>query len=718
MAIRTLEKEKKNEINITKIDVMRKEEEKRKELERRTFKYIGETSRSAYERGGEHLRDLNDHDPGSHLLKHVIKYHMDDPDNVEFRMKVLTSHFTAFNRQITEAVKIKRNEGIFLMNSKSEYNRSLLPSIRTNDSKTPWEKSDLSEEEVKEGLRALRRNGSKMKWSLKLCENENGSLVDSLFGENAKGSLTGSIDSESKTHAGFDHNEPYENVDEGLIVPRQAENEKPLEKIPEYQNEGLVLPLHEENVVSTKLELNKLPYVERLSSVKVSQSQYGIRNVTNVLGIDGSAVGIFPTRIEEKSPENVPNDSNETIKNLEANELDTEIPTYEVKNGYPKHKNISVFECDPPKTNIDRKLNNEFKNDDITHESSHKLNSLLGSSVFDTMDRYQEKNAKSEVKPIELDDDEKKKEIDEKKEEQDTLDVKEEKEVIEKEKVTGKKKERICGILIKERIKMLKQTKIRKKVVDEERKEKDKERKVETEIEMKNKEAGSDKEDSRKKEINAQNEKKNMVERKNPEQKEKRGRKRATQRKLYKGEQTIDRFLVKKEDKETGTPGRKRKMEDIEETEDIVSIERKKKKKEENVKKESLILMKETPPKEEKEDSSKEKVRKEDKEEGERKKYKDSRMNGNILEHQGRERKGSLESFENERKSLPQKYFLSPSLKNVRISGKIRVFEGQIKAKSAENTEKMHDLLVEGTQAECKPIYDSVSVSTNEKQDN
>ena len=265
---------------------------------------------------------------------------------------------------------------------------------------------------------------------------------------------------------------------------------------------------------------------------------------------------------------------------------------------------------------------------------------------------------------------------------------------------------------------MLKQTKIRKKVVDEERKEKDKERKVETEIEMKNKEAGSDKEDSRKKEINAQNEKKNMVERKNPEQKEKRGRKRATQRKLYKGEQTIDRFLVKKEDKETGTPGRKRKVEDIEETEDIVSIERKKKKKEENVKKESLILMKETPPKEEKEDSSKEKVRKEDKEEGERKKYKDSRMNGNILEHQGRERKGSLESFENERKSLPQKYFLSPSLKNVRISGKIRVFEGQIKAKSAENTEKMHDLLVEGTQAECKPIYDSVSVSTNEKQDN
>ena len=53
----------------------RKEEERKKEIERRTFKYIGETSRSAYERGGEHLKDLKDLDPGSHILKHVIKYH-------------------------------------------------------------------------------------------------------------------------------------------------------------------------------------------------------------------------------------------------------------------------------------------------------------------------------------------------------------------------------------------------------------------------------------------------------------------------------------------------------------------------------------------------------------------------------------------------------------------------------------------------------------------
>ena len=214
-------KRKRNEINATKIENMRKEEERRKELERRTFKYIGETSRSAYERGGEHLRDLNDHDPGSHLLKHVIKYHMSDPDNVEFRMKILTSHFTAFNRQITEAVKINRNVGIFLMNSKSEYNRSLLPSIRTNDSKTPWEQSDLSEEEVKEGMKALKRNGSKLKWSLKLCENDNESLIGSLHGENE--SLTGSRNNEDIILARFDQNVLCENVNGSLTVPLQVE---------------------------------------------------------------------------------------------------------------------------------------------------------------------------------------------------------------------------------------------------------------------------------------------------------------------------------------------------------------------------------------------------------------------------------------------------------------------------------------------------------------
>ena len=38
-----------------------------KEVLKRSYKYIGETSRSAFKRGSEHLRDYKDYDPKSHV---------------------------------------------------------------------------------------------------------------------------------------------------------------------------------------------------------------------------------------------------------------------------------------------------------------------------------------------------------------------------------------------------------------------------------------------------------------------------------------------------------------------------------------------------------------------------------------------------------------------------------------------------------------------------
>ena len=102
---------------------------------------------------------------------------MDDPEKVEFRMKVLTNHFTAFNRQVTEAVKINRNAGIFLMNSKSEYSRSLLPSVKTSDKKSSWELSELGDEQVIEGIKALKRDNVKFECNLKLMQNETSNLT-------------------------------------------------------------------------------------------------------------------------------------------------------------------------------------------------------------------------------------------------------------------------------------------------------------------------------------------------------------------------------------------------------------------------------------------------------------------------------------------------------------------------------------------------------------
>ena len=94
------------------------------------FKYIGESSRSAYERGVEHYKDLEYTRPKSHMLKHAVIHHPDlDPRHIDFRMKILSFHQSAFERQIKEAVLIHRNSVIRSMNSKLEYNRCSIPRI-------------------------------------------------------------------------------------------------------------------------------------------------------------------------------------------------------------------------------------------------------------------------------------------------------------------------------------------------------------------------------------------------------------------------------------------------------------------------------------------------------------------------------------------------------------------------------------------------------------
>ena len=58
--------------------------------ETRIYKYVGETNRSSYERGSEHLADMRLIKPGSHLLKHVLDKHEGETlDEVDFRMKVV-----------------------------------------------------------------------------------------------------------------------------------------------------------------------------------------------------------------------------------------------------------------------------------------------------------------------------------------------------------------------------------------------------------------------------------------------------------------------------------------------------------------------------------------------------------------------------------------------------------------------------------------------------
>ena len=64
------------------------------------------------------------------MLKHVVNHHPEmNPEHVQFDMKILSSHKTAFERQIREAVLIEKFAGPTLMNSKVEYNRCSIPRI-------------------------------------------------------------------------------------------------------------------------------------------------------------------------------------------------------------------------------------------------------------------------------------------------------------------------------------------------------------------------------------------------------------------------------------------------------------------------------------------------------------------------------------------------------------------------------------------------------------
>ena len=65
------------------------------------YTYIGESSRSTYERGFEHQRDARDLKTTSHILKHILEKHPGSgPDEVRSDIKVPKTHQSPFERQI------------------------------------------------------------------------------------------------------------------------------------------------------------------------------------------------------------------------------------------------------------------------------------------------------------------------------------------------------------------------------------------------------------------------------------------------------------------------------------------------------------------------------------------------------------------------------------------------------------------------------------------
>ena len=82
--------------------------------------YIGTTTRSAYVRGNEHMKDLRSKNEDSDFWNHCKQKHQQSAKN--FQMDVIeTFKGDATLRQISEAVRIERAKKETLINRKKEY---------------------------------------------------------------------------------------------------------------------------------------------------------------------------------------------------------------------------------------------------------------------------------------------------------------------------------------------------------------------------------------------------------------------------------------------------------------------------------------------------------------------------------------------------------------------------------------------------------------------
>ena len=153
------------------------------------FKYIGETCRSGYERGKEHVMMKENFNDSSHMLKHCLLQHSDsDPMEIKFGMRVRQQFKTALERQVGEAVAIleEKEKGIQLLNSKSEFNRCSLPRITAGDTKE-WletlQEEDAAEKKVKASIREMKKRKKKEKKKSPTLEEVCGEII----GKDGKG---------------------------------------------------------------------------------------------------------------------------------------------------------------------------------------------------------------------------------------------------------------------------------------------------------------------------------------------------------------------------------------------------------------------------------------------------------------------------------------------------------------------------------------------------
>ena len=128
--------------------------------------YVGESSRSIYERSKEHMSDREGLKEESHQVKHWLTDHQDLQAPPRFRFKLVRKFNDPMSRQLAEAVRIELR-GASILNSKSEYTRCRVPRLRIdlegwkeNMVKEPSiQKDTYREEDAKRALKKAKIGG-------------------------------------------------------------------------------------------------------------------------------------------------------------------------------------------------------------------------------------------------------------------------------------------------------------------------------------------------------------------------------------------------------------------------------------------------------------------------------------------------------------------------------------------------------------------------------
>ena len=147
--------------------------------------YVGETSRSLRERAGEHVAGAKRLDEGNFISKHWQDKHHQDVDPPTFVFRVNKIHRDPLSREIHEATLIQEvKEDKFILNSKSEWNKTSLSRLTLE--KSDWEKRKEFGEE--DSVKAREKEASKTFKKEKLLQKkEKASFISSFVSSKVNG---------------------------------------------------------------------------------------------------------------------------------------------------------------------------------------------------------------------------------------------------------------------------------------------------------------------------------------------------------------------------------------------------------------------------------------------------------------------------------------------------------------------------------------------------